>query len=108
MLSSHDGQLAVDLVAAPGSCTIDGHQFQGMLYNGAYIPPDWRVRLGDTVTVDLHNELSEPTNLHFHGLGVSPLRNGDNVFLHIGPGETFKYQIKIPEKHVGLFWVYHI
>jgi FtsP/CotA-like multicopper oxidase with cupredoxin domain len=22
----------------------------------------------------------------------------------IGPGETFEYQIKIPEKHVGLFW----
>ena len=104
MLSSHDGRLDVDLVAAPGSYTIDGHQFQGMLYNGAYIPPVWRVRLGDTVTVDLHNELSEPTNLHFHGLGVSPLRNGDNVFLHIGPGEIFKYQIKIPEKHVGLFW----
>ena len=25
MLSSHDGRLDVDLVAAPGSCTTDGH-----------------------------------------------------------------------------------
>ena len=25
MLSSHDGRLDVDLVAAPGSCTIDAH-----------------------------------------------------------------------------------
>lgn len=48
--------------------------------------------------------LSEPTNLHFHGMGVSPLKNGDNVFLHISPGETFTYEIKIPEKHIGLFW----
>ena len=56
------------------------------------------------LTVTLHNRLSEPTNLHFHGLGVSPLGNGDNVFLHVRPGETFTYQIKIPEKHVGLFW----
>jgi FtsP/CotA-like multicopper oxidase with cupredoxin domain len=47
----------VDLVAAPGSCTIDGHQFEGMLYNDAYIPPVWRVHSGDTVTVNLHNEL---------------------------------------------------
>src|SRR5215831_18520467 len=103
-LSSRDGRLDVDLVAAPGAYTLDGHQFQGMLYNGAYIPPIWRVRLGDTVTVTLHNRLSEPTNLHFHGLGVSPLGNGDNVFLHVRPGETFTYQVKIPAKHVGLFW----
>jgi FtsP/CotA-like multicopper oxidase with cupredoxin domain len=104
MLSSRDGRLDVELVAAPGTYTIDGHQFQGMLYNGAYMPPVWRVRLGDSLTVTLHNRLSEPTNLHFHGLGVSPLGNGDNVFLHVRPGETFTYQVKIPEKHVGLFW----
>ncbi len=104
MLPSREGGLDVDLVAAPGGYTIDGHEFQGMLYNGQYIPPVWRVRLGDTLTVTLHNRLSEQTNLHFHGLGVSPLGNGDNVFLHIQPGESFAYQIKIPEKHVGLFW----
>ena len=104
MLSSRDGKLNVDLVAAPGVYTLDGHQFQGMLYNGAYIPPIWSVRLGDTVTVTLHNHLSEPTNLHFHGLGVSPLGNGDNVFLHVRPGDTYTYHVKIPEKHIGLFW----
>src|SRR5215831_6853052 len=104
MLSSRDGRLDVDLVASPGTYTINGHQFQGMLYNSAYIPPVWRVRLRDTLTVTLHNRLSEPTNLHFHGLGVSPLGNGDNVFLHVRPGETFTYQVKIPEKHVGFFW----
>jgi FtsP/CotA-like multicopper oxidase with cupredoxin domain len=104
MLSSRDGRLDVELVAAPGTYMIDGHQFQGMLYNGAYVPPVWRVRLGDSLTVTLHNRLSKSTNLHFHGLGVSPLANGDNVFLHVRPGETFTYQVKIPAKHVGLFW----
>jgi FtsP/CotA-like multicopper oxidase with cupredoxin domain len=104
MLSSRGGRLDVELVAAPGTYTIDGHQFQGMLYNGAYVPPVWRVRLGDSLTVALRNHLSEPTNLHFHGLDVSPLGNGDNVFLHVRPGETFTYQVKIPEKHVGLFY----
>src|SRR5262249_17604238 len=104
MLSSRDGRLDVDLVASTGSYTINGHQFQGVLYNGEYIPPVWRVRLGDTLTVTLHNRLSEPTNLPFHGLGVSPLGNGGNGFLHVRPGETFTYQVKIPEKHVGLFW----
>ena len=104
MLSSHNGKLHVDLVAAPAHYAIAGHQFEGMLYNGEYLPPVWRLQSGDTLTVTLHNRLSEPTNLHFHGLDVSPLKNGDNVFVHIAPGETFNYEIKIPEKHVGLFW----
>src|SRR6516225_2004437 len=43
MLPSRDGRLDVELVAAPGTYTIGGHQFQGMLYNGAYVPPVWRV-----------------------------------------------------------------
>jgi FtsP/CotA-like multicopper oxidase with cupredoxin domain len=103
-LVSRDGKLHVDLVAAPASYTIGGHQFEGMLYNGQYMPPVWRVRAGDILTVTLHNRLSEETNLHFHGLNVSPLNNGDNVFLHVAPAQTFTYQIKIPEKHIGLFW----
>ena len=106
MLVSHDGKLHVDLVAASAAYAIGGHQFQGMLYNGQYVPPLWRVRAGDILTVTLHNQLAEETNLHFHGLGVSPLNNGDNVFLHINPGQKFTYQVTIPEKHVGLFW-YH-
>src|SRR5262245_22104331 len=104
MLPSRDGRLDLELVAAPSTYTIDGHQFQGLLYNDAYMPPVWRVRLGDSLTVILRNRLSEPTNLHFHGLSVSPLGNGDNVFLHVRPEETFTYQVKIPAKHVGLFW----
>lgn len=75
-----------------------------MLYNDAYVPPVWRLRSGDSLIVTLHNRLSEPTNLHFHGLDVSPLGNGDNVFLHIQPESDFTYHITIPQKHVGLFW----
>ena len=106
MLVSQNGKLHVDLIAASAAYTIGGHQFQGMLYNGQYMPPVWRLRAGDILTVRLHNQLPQETNLHFHGLNVSPLNNGDNVFLHIAPGQTFTYQIKIPEKHIGLFW-YH-
>ena len=51
-----------------------------MLYNDAYIPPVWRLKPGDTLTVALHNRLQQPTNLHFHGLHVSPRGNSDNVF----------------------------
>jgi suppressor of ftsI len=106
MLTSRDGKLNVDLVAAPATYTIGGRRLEGMLYNGQYMPPVWRLRAGDILAVTLHNQLAEETNLHFHGLNVSPLNNGDNVFLHIAPRQTFTYQIKIPERHIGLFW-YH-
>jgi suppressor of ftsI len=47
------------------------------------------------------------TNLHVHGLHVSPSDNSDNIFLRIPAGESFQYEYKIPENHpAGFFW-YH-
>jgi FtsP/CotA-like multicopper oxidase with cupredoxin domain len=104
ILRSHNGSLHVDLVAAPASYSIGGRRFDGMLYNGQYVPAVWRLRAGDKLTVSLQNRLNEATNLHFHGMGVSPLKNADNVFLHIEPQQTFTYEIRVPDKHIGLFW----
>jgi FtsP/CotA-like multicopper oxidase with cupredoxin domain len=36
-----------------------------------------------------NNLRDKPSNLHFHGMSVSPQGNSDNVFVHIHPGETF-------------------
>jgi len=51
------------------------------------------------------------TNLHTHGLHVSPSDtergSGDNVFLVLEPGASQRYDIRVPEDHTGgLFW-YH-
>lgn len=47
------------------------------------------------------------TNLHTHGLHVSPSGNSDNVFLEICPGQSQDYEIRIPADHpAGTFW-YH-
>jgi FtsP/CotA-like multicopper oxidase with cupredoxin domain len=47
------------------------------------------------------------TNLHTHGLHVSPSGNADNIFLDIPPGGTQQFQIPLPSDHPGgLFW-YH-
>lgn len=47
------------------------------------------------------------TNLHFHGLHVSPKGNSDNVFLTVEPGQSQSYRVEIPANHpTGLFW-YH-
>jgi FtsP/CotA-like multicopper oxidase with cupredoxin domain len=47
------------------------------------------------------------TNLHTHGLHVSPAGNSDNVLLDIAPQTSFDYEIKIPMNQVpGTYW-YH-
>ena len=47
------------------------------------------------------------TNLHTHGLHVSPAGNSDNVLVEVGPGQSFDYTIAIPPGHPpGTFW-YH-
>lgn len=47
------------------------------------------------------------TNLHTHGLHVSPAGNGDNVLLNIAPQTRFPYEVNIPADHpAGTFW-YH-
>jgi suppressor of ftsI len=78
-----------------------------MAYNGLYIPPTLRVQPGDTIRLRLTNALAEPTNLHTHGLTVSPRGNSDNVFLEVAPGHIQDYEILIPPDHpAGLYW-YH-
>jgi len=47
------------------------------------------------------------TNLHSHGLHVSPMGNGDNVLLEIRPGESFEYEYNLAADHpAGTYW-YH-
>lgn len=106
-LYSENGRLVVPLSVAPAPIVIGDHRFEGMLYNGAYIPEVWRVRPGDQLVVTLNNRLPEITNLHFHGMKVSPRGASDNVFVHVQPGESFTYRVDIPaDDPPGLFW-YH-
>jgi suppressor of ftsI len=107
VLRSSNGRLTVDLEAAPGNHLLGGWRFDGMFYNRRYLPELWRVLPGDELVVRFRNRLPEMTNLHFHGLNVSPRNNGDNIFIHVLPGESFTYRVKIPaDQHPGLFW-YH-
>jgi FtsP/CotA-like multicopper oxidase with cupredoxin domain len=47
------------------------------------------------------------SNIHTHGLQVSPTGNADNPFLIFKPGDTFDYEIHVPkDQPAGLHW-YH-
>ncbi len=107
VLKSKNGVLDVTLDAAKSKVVIGGKEQESTVYNGKYINDTWEVKGGDTIHVHLKNDLTDPTNLHFHGSHVSPKGNSDNVLLNIKPGETFDYTYNLPVNHPpGLYW-YH-
>jgi FtsP/CotA-like multicopper oxidase with cupredoxin domain len=107
---SENGVLEATLTASAGAVRLGGSTFPGFLYNGAYLPPLLRAGRGDKMRINFKNELPrDPSNLHFHGLAVSPQRNSDNVFIHVHPGDEFRYEVNIPahgRQEPGLYW-YH-
>jgi FtsP/CotA-like multicopper oxidase with cupredoxin domain len=113
-LHSQNGVLDVDLFLEPGQATFAGMTFDNVwTYRvGQDGPPNYPgptlyVNPGDTLRVHYVNQLTQSTNLHTHGLHVSPLGNSDNVLLIIPPGASNDYEIKIPKDHPeGLYW-YH-
>ena len=111
-MRSANGELRIALNVATGPVQIAGQTVTTTVYNGMYIPPLLRLRPGDTLFLDIDNRSSDPTNLHLHGLNVSPRINadgtvGDNVFVSIDPANRLSYRIAIPGTHnPGLYW-YH-
>lgn len=106
-LSSVGGELTGTLTVAPGEVTLAGKRFTTMLYDGAYMPPVLRVQPGDAIRLQLANAGAQATNVHYHGLTVTPRGTGDNVFVTVSPGVTYQYDFRIPPAHAsGLFW-YH-
>src|SRR5262245_24929186 len=107
-LVSSGGVLSGTLTIQPAELRVAGKRVSfRALYDGLYMPPVLRVQPGDTVRLTVQNGGSLPTNVHYHGLNVSPRGAGDNVFIEIDPTTTFQYDMPIPSDHaVGLFW-YH-
>jgi suppressor of ftsI len=104
---SKAGVLRVSLTPASSTVSVAGQRAMLMVYNGLYIPPTLRVHPGDTIRLRLTNALAQPTNLHTHGLTVSPRGNSDNVLLEVAPGQIQDYQIRLPPNQPpGLYW-YH-
>jgi FtsP/CotA-like multicopper oxidase with cupredoxin domain len=107
VLSSTASNLTLTLEAAAGRGTLAGRDATTLRYNGSVPGPTLHLRPGDHLGIDLVNHLDQPTNLHTHGLQVSPKGNSDNPFVMVNPGQTFRYDHLIPDGHpTGTFW-YH-
>ena len=90
-------------------------------FNGKTVAPVIRASPGDILKITYINDLPsrssescavnpcmDMTNLHFHGLTVSPEAPQDDVLTMLAkPGQVLHYSIRIPRDHPpGLFW-YH-
>ena len=107
-------------VPVPGGAQLE----RTRCYNGAVPGPTLRLRPGEQLRMKVSNELPGPaepcgkehinqphcfntTNIHTHGLHVSPQEPSDNSFVRIGPQSEYQYSFQLPEKHpAGTFW-YH-
>jgi FtsP/CotA-like multicopper oxidase with cupredoxin domain len=136
-ISAKSGSLNTDLnvqYTDPKVTSIAGCPVTLRTYNGQLVGPTLRMRAGDVMNIKLNNKLPvetpnqvftqyqqeaknahlstfpgsfNTTNLHTHGLHVSPVGNSDNVLLAIAPQSNFAYEIKVPRSHPsGSFW-YH-
>jgi FtsP/CotA-like multicopper oxidase with cupredoxin domain len=104
---SKNGFLKTTLVAEYKIGKVGNQTTTAMVYNGSLLGPTYHVYPGDKVEIDLANHLNESTNLHFHGMHVSPANNSDNIFLDVAPGKTQNYTLDIPKNHdPGTNW-YH-
>ncbi len=115
----------------PESGTFDNVRLRGFQGdstdpNVPFLAPTVRIKPGSTFRLKIVNDLPEDdpscvgmpadvnvphcfnsTNMHTHGLWVSPSGNSDNVLLKIDPGSRFTYEYNIPSEHpAGTFW-YH-
>lgn len=118
------GVLSDTLTLAISPITIDGRTITSRLYNGTSPGPTWRLRRGELIRVLVRNQLPpnpdqdsadqgnfpqrmNTTNLHVHGLNVSPKDSSDNVLLAVLPGTNFQFHIQLPADHAcGTYW-YH-
>ncbi len=74
-------------------------------FNNTLPGPVLTAKQGDKVVVNVHNQLSEATIIHWHGVRLNASMDGTGeVQKPIQPGESFQYEFEVPD--AGTFW-YH-
>jgi blue copper oxidase len=73
-------------------------------YNGAYLGPTLLLEAGQEVQMVVHNQLDEPTTVHWHGLHVAPTHDG-SPHTPIAPGQTWSPAFPILDR-AATYW-YH-
>ena len=109
----------VDLDARLANVDVGGTMAQLMTYNGTFPGPTIRVRPGNMLMIHFTNNLPPTTqtnllgyrrnvtNLHTHGLHVSPQEPADYVMYELYPGETRHHVYDLMMQPGGTLSFYH-
>jgi FtsP/CotA-like multicopper oxidase with cupredoxin domain len=138
VIQARGGVLQARLVAGPAAVTVTGRTFRSNVFNGSYLPPTLGLRRGDSVHLTLVNQIGpadvfikepQPSNLHYHGMAIPPVKPADDIYLTVTPqgasgppkdhsgvplappadvvADSFVYSWRVPEDHgKGEYW-YH-
>lgn len=102
-LSGNVFNLSIEKIAV----NVTGNPSIAKTVNGMLSGPTLRWKEGDIVTINVTNNLSEDTSIHWHGIILPPAMDGVPGFSNfngIKPGEIFTY--KFPILQSGTYW-YH-
>jgi len=126
---STNGFLKTTVDVKMGRFNLGGKNVTLRSYNGLPVGRTLDVHAGDTLSLQLNNHLpfdpydgicianSDPaentprgfnvTNMHLHGLHVSPNKPSDDILLAVTPGDAFSYLYEIPKDHPPGTYYYH-
>ena len=97
-----------DLTYSPTPVNFTGKKRFATAINGSVPAPVLRWREGDTVTLNVTNNMAEDTSIHWHGIILPSAMDGvphvSDGFGGIKPGETFHYRFPVIQS--GTYW-YH-
>ena len=75
-------------------------------YNGKVPGPVIRIKKGSEVSIEVVNQLDQPTSVHWHGIRIDNAMDGVSNLTQepIQPGDSFIYRFSAPD--AGTYW-YH-
>lgn len=91
--------------AKSSSATIGGQSLNTLSYgNGGILGPTLKINQGDIMNLVFANQLSEPTNIHWHGLEAPAAQDGYPTDL-TEAGNSYTYNFRVTNRP-GTYW-YH-
>jgi len=105
-LDSASDILHAQFIAAPMTYAIGGQEVEGYAYNEQIPGPTLRAKVGDTLIVELDNQLGFDTTIHWHGVKAPYAMDGVPWLANsiVPSDEVFTYTFELT--HAGTFW-YH-
>lgn len=102
-----DGTRVFDLEAQEGSRELlPGKPTETWGFNGDYLGPTLRAARGERVRVNVRNDLSEPTTVHWHGMHL-PAEADGGPHQMVEPGSTWSPTWEIDQPAASLWYHPH-